>query len=340
MFVFAFSVQAMTKSELKDIVQSDTELRNQVSKLNSVLAKIPGNLVGKDEVYHARIGYDDVGLILRDGLVDTIHTGRPSNPTYMVVTDYDTLLALANSENPAPDTIQAITDGRIFIYKAPACSDDLDCRDNQVCTSGGCKDAFTVAVVPIAYGRNELAGFLEKAVPEMDLFKLYLPIDKKYMRIHYVDPKVCPDYKCNDVCRDCQTVAQNCARNAGLLGYADKIFGVSRDDVKVDIGGGNWMLLCGCAGGIPSLTSVSRARKYVGGGVYCYNTVPHEAGHQLGLWHIDATGEEAGACRGPNAADCSESDKMTDIMGYAWPQDHFGPAANRHLKGLLGHFEV
>jgi len=321
--------------DLKNKLSSRAELAKVMAGVNEALDSVPASvkaLIGTDRVYHVRISTSSLGLIIKDGRITGLFPGTPANPTHYADTSYDVALKIANSDSFLATQIGwAILRGDIRITKVPLCKDDSSCNDNEVCTSKGCVDAYTIAVVPLGYGASEYNDFYSKAKPEIDLLENYLPMDSDYLRVHYVDPKVCPNMQCKDVHSDCQNTARECARRAGLLGAADKVAGVSKGDV-ITYYGGQSIMLCGCAGGIPSYTSVSRSRLYVGNGVYCYNTVPHEMGHQLGLYHVDATGEEAGACMGPNANDCKQSNKKSDIMGYDWPQDHFGPAARNYLQ--------
>lgn len=332
---------AMTQDDIKKILADESELKSLASQVNSMLNSFPGAftlIFGTNEMYHARIGSHNLAVSLKNGKVDSISTVKPSNPTYFADTSYAALVKIANSGNPLLAVINAVWNNEILITKAPPCTIDLSCRDNEVCTKAGCKKAFTVVAVPIAYSANDYADFYGKAKPEVDILANYLPVDNELIRVHYIDPKVCPDLKCKDVCTDCQDAALSCARKAGLASFADRLVAVSKTDVMTYYGSQS-LLLCGCAGGIPSFTSVSRSRLYVPEGVYCYATVVHEAGHQLGLYHVNSAGDEGGACQGPNAADCNDARKPTDLMGYAVPTDHFGPAALNYLKNLLSAYQ-
>ena len=334
--------QGMTASDIRNMLRDQNQLNELKDMINQGLDGAPDQvsiIIGTDRVYHARIGSNNVAIILSNSRVSSITPGTPDNPTHIIYASESTVLQIANAEDPVSTAINAVLQGQIIITTAPQCSEDSACDDNQVCNNGQCEDAYTIAVVPIAYSANQYSDFYNKAKPEMDLVLAHIPMDTNKIRIHYVNPSVCPDYTCNDVCRDCQNTARDCVARAGLVGVADKVVGVSRDDVSVMINGQPY-LLCGCAGGIPAYTSVSRSRLYVDQGVYCYMTVVHELGHQLGLYHVDSTGEEGGACQGPNAADCQESNKASDIMGYGWPQDHFGPAATSYLRtNVLGGYQ-
>lgn len=343
LFLFSVSVNAedWTTTKIRDVIKDSNQMNQLKEQINSVASQIPQhifNFVGDNQVYHVRIGSSSLGLTIKNKQITSITTSRPNSPTHFADTTYSVLAEIANADNPMEQTLYAFILGKIRISEAPSCSNDNQCNDNEVCASEGCKSAFTLVMVPMGYANNEMSKFMADAEPEVDLFKQYAPLKNDRVRVHYVDPKVCPNAQCDDVCRDCQNTASSCAVTAGLAGVTDKVAGVSKGDVRVDLGGNNWLLLCGCAGGIPSFTSVSRSRLYVQNGVYCYNTVPHEVGHQLGLYHIDATGEEAGSCLGPNAADCNEANKKSDIMGYDWPQDHFGPAATNYLKSQYSAF--
>ncbi len=334
--VSALQVGNLDKNSLFKRLRDKNELQKYKDNINNILGQLPrplkATVAGTDRSYEVRIsGYGSLGVVMKDGKVISITKGTPQFRTHYADMSYQTLLTVMNDDNQFIQAVLALVNGKIRISKAAGCSRDEQCKADEVCDAGRCRDAFTIAVVPIKYGANEGSKFLNDAKPELGLFMKYMPINQDLVRVHYIDPSVCPNYQCKDTCRDCQATASSCAKKAGLAGVADKVFGISKEDTVVYVNN-RPMLICGCAGGIPSYTSVSRARKYVPGGVYCYNTVPHEAGHQLNLWHVDSTGEEAGACQGVNKADCKQSNKASDIMGYGWPQDHFGPAALSYLK--------
>lgn len=334
--------EGMTATDIINFLLNTDNLNQFKDTINGALSSVPSqvlNLIGGNRIYNLRIGSISLGATLNNNQIISINKGAPSNPTHIMFVSMDTVLSIANAEDPTSVAVNAILNGDIVIIVAPQCALDSACDDDQVCISGQCKEAYTIAVVPIGYSANENQDFYDKAKPEMDLVKQHIPMNEQYLRIHYVNPSICADNTCTDVCRDCQNTATTCARNAGLVGTADKVVGISKDDVMVYVNG-QPLLLCGCAGGIPAYTSVSRSRLYVEQGVYCYQTVVHELGHQLGLYHVDAVGNEGGACQGPNAADCQESNKASDIMGYGWPQDHFGPTATNYLTtNVLGDYQ-
>ncbi|MCF7860796.1 hypothetical protein K9M79_01005 [Candidatus Woesearchaeota archaeon] len=333
--LFVGSSYAVTNSEIRESLKVQANLDSMKTTVNDVLGDMPSqisSMIGENREYHARVGSSDMGIILKNGKIDSIGYGKPDKPTHRIDVPLSVVNQIVGADNQGSEVVKALIKGDIQIYELPPCDDDRQCEDNQVCTQDGCVDAFTLIVVPIGYSRGENDDFYGSAQPEVALFEKYAPVEN--MRVHYVNPDVCPDYTCNDVCVDCQIEARKCARTSGYIGIADKIVAISKGDVKTYIGN-QPLMLCGCAGGIPADTSVSRARLFADGGVYCYNTVPHELGHQLGLYHVDSTGEEAGSCLGPNADDCSETNKASDIMGYGWPQDHFGPKATSYLTGIL-----
>ncbi len=331
----AASAYGLTEQELKSKLSNQQELNSLGGKLNNVMEQVPSQLksfFGTDETYHVRIGSSNLGVYLKGGKVSKITTTTPTNPTRMADTDYATIVEIANSGNPAGAVANALIKGKIKVYRIAPCGSDQSCRDNEVCTMQGCKLAFTVVVVPLNYGSGDKADFLDKAVPELDIMADYLPADR--IRVHYVDPAVCPSFTCKDGCTDCQTKALECARKAGLSSVADKIVGINKNDV-VTYWQGEAIPVCGCAGGIPSQTDVVRSRLCQGGGCYCVTSVVHEVGHSLGLYHVNSAGNEGGACQGINAKDCQDQNKNSDIMGYMHPRNHFGPAADAYIKNLL-----
>jgi hypothetical protein len=324
--------------DIKNTLKDKKELEDIKAKVNDVIDALPSKtkgVIGTDRVYHVRVSGSEATVHLKNGKITQVYSGKPDSATHYFDSTYSAIEKIVKSDNKALSVVDALFKGDVRITKAPLCDNDIECQDHQVCTATGCKDAFTLVVVPLGYGGSELSVFKRDARPEIDLVEKYLPIDSDFMRVYYVNPSVCPDSSCTDVCSDCQNTIKNCAKKAGLFGVASKIVGVSKGHVKTILPGGKELLLCGCAGGIPFDTSVSRSRLYTDEGVYCYNTVSHELGHQLGLYHVNAIGSEAGACQGPNKADCNEANKQSDIMGYAWPQDHFGPAAVDFLKSTV-----
>jgi hypothetical protein len=341
--ISAFFVHSDMEEEIKKTLKNKKKLDEIKSQVNDVLNNLPERTkgaIGKDRVYHVRISGSEAEINLKGGIITTVSSGKPSSPTHYFDSSYGAIEKIVNSENKVLSVVDALFRGEIRITKVPLCKEDIQCEDHQVCTSKGCTDAFTLVVVPLGYSSSDLSKFLSDSRPEIDLVEKYLPLNTDLMRVHYVNPKVCPDSKCVDVCSDCQNTVRDCAKKAGLLGAASKIVGVSKEDVKTVFPGGKELLLCGCAGGIPFDTSISRSRLFTDKGVYCYNTVAHELGHQLGLYHVNAIGNEAGSCLGPNKADCNEKNKKSDIMGYAWPQDHFGPAAvNFMTSNVLKRFQ-
>lgn len=334
--IVLFSLQAVfsaTPAEISDALRDQNMLNTAMNELNVLLEQIPqlSMLLGQNRVYHARIGSNNLGITLQNGRVTSITPGTPSNPTHILYASSETINEVLSATDPLTTIINIVTQGKIVIIENSECRTNNECADNEVCSNGQCRSAYTIAVVPLGYASGEYDAFYNAAQPEVQLVAQYIPMNNQYLRVHYVNPSVCANLQCTDVCRDCQSTSTECARRAGLVGVADKVVAVSKGDVATYING-QPLLLCGCAAGIPSYTSVSRSRLYVTGGVYCYQTVIHELGHQLGLYHVNAVGNEGGACQGPNAADCNDANKMTDIMGYAWPQDHFGPAANTYLR--------
>lgn len=332
---------ALSRREIANKLKDQTELNDIKEKANKVLQDWPylKTLIGQNRRFQVRISSSKIGLILKNGKITEIWPDEPDNPTHYASTRYSTVQNIAEAEQPTTEALSAWFNGEIVIVDAPQCREHTDCKDNQVCQADGtCKNAFTLVMVPIGYSQSEFNTFKDQhANPEVSLLTRTAPIND--IRVHYIDPKICANSKCYDACGDCQREAIRCAQRAGLASTATLIAAVTKDHLRTQLPNKEWLPICGCAGGIPALTSVSKSRYRGSRGIFCYGTVRHEMGHQLGLYHVNALGFEGGACLGPNSADCNHPKKMTDIMGYALPTDHFGPAAHAILKNYFNRWK-
>lgn len=211
-------------------------------------------------------------------------------------------------------------DTKLHICKPPQCESDYQCEDNEVCSEGKCEKAFTVLAVPLGITSGEKSKYLDYAKRELGFFQDLSPLkeynpERKNLRVHYIEPSICqPASNCEyENVEACSNEITNCASRSGLLSIADKLVAI----INRPIGA------CGFAY-IDGFWSVNL--------MGCSATPVHEMGHQLGLYHIKCSGTEAGACMGPNAADCQDSNFKTDVMGYCSPEDHYGPYAYSHMK--------
>ncbi len=339
-FLFVSSLAVCSDAQIQALMRDQTRLMSSIGMVNGFIRQLPGQVTGfipDNAVILARVSGSQVTIVVRNKQIQSIYVGQVSKPDYYLDTHYDVVCGIADSEHPANTIFYYLLNGKISLRKAESCSTDLQCADNQVCEQGYCKNAFTIVVVPLDYASNEYWDFYRKSKWEMDYMLSTMKFPAKRVRIHYVDPKVCPNYECSDACSDCQSKALDCARKAGLASVADRVIAGHKGDLAAHAGG-RVIPVCGCAGGIPSRTSVAQNHKQVGQYYYCVTSMPHELGHSLGLYHVNSMGNEGGACQGPNAADCNDARKNSDIMGYKHPRDHYGPAAYSYLQNLLARF--
>ncbi len=213
-------------------------------------------------------------------------------------------------------------DTKLHICKSPQCTSDLQCANNEVCsTEGKCKKAFSILVIPLGLNEEDKDKYTKYSRDELAFFRDISPLKevettKKPLRIHYIDPKICnPETKCNYNSIDaCASEINSCAKKSGLVSSVNKIVALTDNNIGA----------CGFAflGGFWSVNRIG-----------CQATIPHEMGHQLDLYHVKCRGNEASACEGPNADDCSDPDFKTDVMSYCSPETHYGPSAFKYMKG-------
>jgi hypothetical protein len=338
LLVLVVSAQkSFTQADIRNILENDDELAVHMGTVNGILEQIPSALTSSifdaNEIIHFKVGGSTVEATMSGGTIIAIRAGALNSPTLIAKARYSTLSDIAGSDNLPGAISEAIWSGKISIDGHSPCTSNLQCEDNQVCSSDGeCKKAFTLVVTPYGYSEGQMSVFKQDAEGMVNDFLAKAPVDAEEVRVHYVDPKVCADISCDsnaNACTDCNNKASQCARKAGLRGVADKVAAVTRESLAQEFNGQSWEL-CGCAASINSLSSITRSH------AWCAQTFAHEVGHSLGLYHIDATGQEAGACNNPNAADCTESGKVTFVMGYGRPRSNFGPAATTHLNDEMG----
>lgn len=333
--------RTITETELRQALADRQVLNSYVNSINSALDSLPQQIrtiIGVNAILHVRIGTSNIGVFMSGGRVSQMTTIAPSNPNYYVDSDYNTILRISNSDNAAVQGVQEFFAGNIRILSAGGCGSDIMCNDNEVCISGACRPALTVVAAPLGYDATQRAKFAEDALSEIEIMKNTLPIDRNRVRVHLVDPSVCSNIACNDACGSCQNAAITCASRVGLASIADRIVAFSNRDLTVTVDG-QVIPLCGCAAGIPSLSSVTRSRFFIGTqGPFCVTTAAHESGHTFGLYHVNSQGNEAGACLGPNAADCNVANKASDLMGYRRPRDHYGPNALSYISNLFSRY--
>lgn len=212
-------------------------------------------------------------------------------------------------------------DTKLHICKPPQCTKDTECADNEVCTfEGKCQKAFTLVVVPLGISTQDESRYLKYATNEIQFFRDTSPLresktsQSKNLRVYYISPSLCRhDTRCGYQSSNyCYEEMTECAKRSGLLGIADKLVAIVDRDIGV----------CGFAsmGGFHNINKLG-----------CKGTPAHELGHNLDLGHINCIANDMWTCIPPNADDCKEADKLTDIMSYCF-EDHYGPQAYRHMK--------
>ena len=209
----------------------------------------------------------------------------------------------------------------MHICKPHQCTSDLQCADNEVCsTESKCKKAFTLIVVPLGISTQDEDKYIKYAKDELLFFRDVSPLresnisQSKNLRIHYITLSLCKeDTRCSYQSSNyCYEEMATCVKLSGLIGIADKIVGIIDKSIGV----------CGFApmGGFYSVNKLG-----------CKGTPAHELGHNFDLGHINCVANDRWTCIPPNAEDCNEPDKSTDIMSYC-SEDHYGPQAYRYMK--------
>ena len=190
-------------------------------------------------------------------------------------------------------------------------------------------DVWNVVFVALNFKDDETDKFRAAANFALNDFMAKSPFKEcsdpmSRVKVYYVDPRDCK-ITCSDLCIECNYAAITCVKNSPYSNIWDKIIGIYGEAANLGI--------MGCAAGIPGDSSVSR--------VNMPQVVVHEAGHSLGLCHINcAPGGRlpGGACLSwcPNKNDCSPpqlaSDVESFIMDYCDGFYRYGPNAYNYLK--------
>ncbi len=211
-------------------------------------------------------------------------------------------------------------DTKLHICLSPQCVNDLECANDEVCSLGKCKKAFTLVFVPVGFNGNEFENFRSKANIALNDIQTKTPFktcQEKIIRAHYIRPENCPIVSCQNHCGDCIDSARQCVFDNGLGGIYDKFAALSK------IGGG------GCAGNIPNDGSSTNADHP--------QIVIHEFGHDIGLCHVPLCGAkcaffgEPQTCSWcPNYQDILNP-SQEDIMSYCSKDQYFGNTAYQYL---------
>ncbi len=205
-------------------------------------------------------------------------------------------------------------------------------------------NTFNIVYVPLNYDSGEYDAFRQEAESIHNYYVSESPFNtcqtpEEHIQAFYVEdmtascendpPASSPNAPTEDIpiCSSCHDEARDRVRASDYSDTFDLIQAVCKGDscpgIDPQMG-----TICGCADGIPGTVSATLT-------IDCDGTAPsrvgtHELGHTNGLYHMECGGG-AGACQGPNAADCGEPDEQNYIMGYC-QQEYFGDAAYTHLE--------
>ncbi len=218
------------------------------------------------------------------------------------------------------------------------------CPGGESFNGTGCEDddRYHLVFVPARYSSqsqfsNDATQAFNYFVPKSPFNKCSTPSNK--IKKTELDVSQCNIQNC-DISpgrNQCYTKMRQCANNQLGTGNWNKLVGIAKGDgPTITLPSGATGTLCGRAKNIPSDISVS----YSACGT---DTVSHEAGHTLGLYHIhggegdpggtvcDLPGsqpnEDDGKCKGTPL-----SEREDFIMSYSDTRQEFGPAGSNHME--------
>ncbi len=275
--------------------------------------------------------------------------------------EYEAESFIEGSDNNAPDSTQPVGCVKDSFTgaqdeKGDRCSYDFECGGSMTCSSphytasgvtgkrccpqgeawngSACKDKerYQVVFVPARYSSQ--SQFSNHADQAFNYFVSKSPFNQCSNPSHKItktelDISQCNIQNCDIRNTACYSRMIQCANDELGVGNWNKIIGLAKGDgPTVTLPNGVTGTLCGKASGIPSPISIS----YSACGI---DTVSHEVGHTLGLYHISTPGNnEGGACQGPNQEDCNEpvSDRRNFLMSYSDTRNKYGPAGYQYIE--------
>lgn len=120
MLFSGFTVYAeLTQGELQSMLGNQDELNSLKDNINEAFDNFPSvikdTVFGGDRIYHVQIGDSNLEVVFENERITMISPGIPDSPTHVLNMSHDTVLKIANSENPITTAVQTIVRGEIKI---------------------------------------------------------------------------------------------------------------------------------------------------------------------------------------------------------------------------------
>lgn len=212
---------------------------------------------------------------------------------------------------------------------------DAGCKSDEEFKNQCQIKVYRIAFSPIHYGPNEFEAFKKDAAAVFDKWYSLSPFatcsdGRNRVEPLYIDPRDCQQ-SCYGICPgtgNCQDVALKCATDSQFGSVFDIVVGLCKGN---SCGDPLYPGTCGCAGGIPAITSVTNFGSNCNG-LIGREVAAHEIGHSFGLCHIELCGAFGNIEGCPNYG---EEKNPIFVMDYCSPVSKYGPLAFDHLKNRV-----